>query len=83
MKSTNHAPAGGSESRRSNRTNLRRVFSRTVTTGLAFALAFNAPLSMPGEKPSGLAYAATISVDGSAGDWDGSDLASGSGTVLT
>ncbi|MCI1998700.1 MAG: hypothetical protein LKJ49_08705 [Olsenella sp.] len=83
MESANNTPAEEPAAGKPDRARVRKVFSRTVTAGLAFALAFNAPLSMPGERPTGLAYAATISVDGSAGDWDGSDLASGSGVIST
>lgn len=62
---------------------MQQLFSRTVTAGLTIALAVGAPFPVPGAKSAGLAYAASVSVDGSAGDWASSDLSSGSGSVST
>lgn len=62
---------------------MQQLFSRTVTAGLTIALAVGTPFPVPGAKSAGLAYAASVSVDGSAGDWASSDLSSGSGSVST
>ncbi|RRF89110.1 MAG: hypothetical protein DUD39_19030, partial [Coriobacteriaceae bacterium] len=68
---------------RQDRPQLHQLSSRTIAAGLAIALTVGSPLPVPGAPSAGLAYAATVSVDGDAGDWAGSDLNAGSGTIST
>ena len=62
---------------------MQQLFSRTVTAGLTIALAVGTPFPMPGIPSVGIAYAASVSVDGHAGDWASSELNAGSGAVST
>ncbi len=68
---------------RQDRPQLHQLSSRTIAAGLAIALTVGSPLPVPGAPSASLAYAATVSVDGDAGDWAGSDLNAGSGTIST
>ena len=65
------------------RVSMQQLFSRTVTAGLTIALAVGTPFPMPGIPSVGIAYAASVSVDGHAGDWASSELNAGSGAVST
>lgn len=62
---------------------MQQLFSRTVTAGLTIALAVGTPLPLPGSPSADIAYAASVSVDGHAGDWASSELNAGSGAVST